>query len=342
MRNLPLHSLSSTLLALALCTTSLPAAPPATRSTFRNPVIPQDSPDPWVIRHEGFYYFTATFDAEGGIWVWKSPTLTGLDSSTKVKVWTAPPTGPNSRAIWAPELYHFDGRWYLYYTASDGPNKNHRMFVLESKTDDPLGEYIDRGPVDPDAGWAIDGSVLVMPDGRRYWMETTGKLVIAPMTSPTRVDHARRVDICEPTYPWERGWVEAPQALVKNGRVFIIYSAGHSATPHYSLGMLTLRKGADPLDPKAWTKSPFAVFAPYFGPEGAAYNVGHNSFTTSPDGKEDWIVYHAKDWRSDERKDAGFLGRNTRIQPFTWNKDGSPHFGHPIPSEVPLPKPSGE
>jgi GH43 family beta-xylosidase len=135
--------------------------------------------------------------------------------------------------------------------------------------------------------------------------------------------------------------VEGPEGLVHGKKMFVVYSAGHSGTPNYSLGMLTLN-GNDPLNEKAWVKSLDPVFAPYFGRDGAVYCVGHNGFAKSPDGVEDWIIYHAKDWRTDEPKDRGFNGRTTRMQRFMWDKDGAPVFGHPIPSGTPLPVPSGE
>ena len=62
--------------------------------------------------------------------------------------------------------------------------------------------------------------------------------------------------------------------------------------------------------------------------ENKVYGPGHNSFTTSPDGTEDWIVYHGKDWRDADLQ--GFAGRMTRAQRFTWRADGPPDFGHPI------------
>lgn len=325
-------------------------------ATFTNPVVSmQDSGDPWVIRYGDAYYFTATLEPRGGLWVWRSGTLTGLEAGRKVKVWTAPASGPLSAQIWAPELHRLRGRWYLYFTASDGVDANHRHYVLEALTDDPQGPYAPPVRVDPELDeYAIDGSVLEMPDGRLYWMYCSNGVWIAPMSSPTRVS-GPRVKFLQGSEEWEHAWrrvngewvrdrgywVEAPQALLRDGRVFVAYSAGHTATPHYYLGLLTLT-GSDPMDPRAWTKRRDPVFAPYEGPEGKVYTPGHNSFTRSPDGSEDWIVYHAKDAPWPVPGDPAAARRTVRIQRFGWSRDGAPELGHPVPSGVPLRRPAGE
>jgi len=85
------------------------------------------------------------------------------------------------------------------------------------------------------------------------------------------------------------------------------------------------------MSPKSWIKTPRPVFQhtdKVFGP-------GHCSFVKSPDGKEDWIVYHALVASGEKRRDI-------RIQPFTWNADGSPNFGKPLPPGTSLTPPSGE
>jgi GH43 family beta-xylosidase len=65
------------------------------------------------------------------------------------------------------------------------------------------------------------------------------------------------------------------------------------------------------------------------------WGVGHCSFVKSPDGLEDWIVYHAKSKRKE-----GWNDRNVRTQPFTWQENGLPHFGRPVSAGEPLAVPS--
>ena len=38
--------------------------------------------------------------------------------------------GAGSQNVWAPELHHRRGKWYVYFAADDGENASHRMYVL--------------------------------------------------------------------------------------------------------------------------------------------------------------------------------------------------------------------
>nr|MBA3868849.1 AbfB domain-containing protein [Anaerolineae bacterium] len=112
-------------------------------------------------------------------------------------------------------------------------------------------------------------------------------------------------------------------------------SASFCATDDYKLGMLTYN-GGDVLDAKSWDKNPEPVFQR--SDDNKVYGPGHNGFFKSPDGKEDWIVYHANDNPGD-----GCVGkRTTRVQKFTWNTDGTPNFGTPVSTTMDIPNPSGD
>ena len=147
--------------------------------------------------------------------------------------------------------------------------------------------------------------------------------------------------ISAPAYEWEMIGApdvnEGPEAIQnKNGRLFITYSASGCWTDDYSLGLLTLKEGGDPMNPTDWTKAPTPVFTKK--PERGAYAPGHNGFFKSKDGSEDWIIYHANTTAGQGCSNA----RNPRMQKISWNPDGSPAFGEPVQINTPIKKPSGE
>jgi GH43 family beta-xylosidase len=336
------------LLATAGCTAGTGAAAPspttrATGPTFTNP-IDETGADPWVVRFEQHYYLS---EAQGStITIVRSPKddLTDLEQGTTQVVWTSPGDGADCADVWAPELHHIGKHWYIYFAATtcDKDNANHRMFVLESAGDDPMGSYRDRGKVAGGSDlWAIDGTRIAWK-GEAYFVwsgwppntsDTEQDLYIAEMASPTRL-RGKGVRLASPSLDWEqrpRPIEEGPEALVHGGVLRIVYSASGSWTDNYCLGMITL-KGDDPANPKAWTKATKPVFAgteDVFGP-------GHASFTTSPDGKQPWIVYHSARFSG-----AGW-DRVIDTQPFHWTADGRPDFGEPLPPDTPIPVPAGE
>lgn len=329
----------SALAAVLLLAGAMPAAiarAPEGR-TIANPVAPTGH-DPWVIRKDGLYYYC--YSASAGIWVNRAARIEEAVQFTGRRVWTPEKTGPASRHLWAPELHFLHGRWYIYFAADDGDNANHRIFVLAARTADPTGEYEFKGQLklQPDK-WAIDGSILHHA-GEFYfiwsgWQGDTDvqqDLFIARLSDPLTVA-TPRVLISSPEHPWEKHGRplvnEGPTALYQQDKVFIVYSASGSWGNHYCLGLLTLT-GRDPLQRSSWTKRPSPVFAGT--PE--VISPGHASFTKSPDGTEDWIIYHAA-----KHLNSGW-SRNVRMQPFTWAADGSPDFGVPIGPGLRIPAPS--
>ena len=314
---------------------------------FTNPIA--EGADPWVVRHGAHYYWCSS-DGNRGIAINRSDRLTGLGE--KFVVWRAADTGPHSREIWAPELHRLDGRWYVYVAASDGKNKNHRTIVLESTQDDPLSPFVfkaelytgDHLDTKADNRWAIDATILEHR-GQRYviwsgWQDERDEqwLYIATLSNPWTVSSNRVRLAANNDFLWERvdeklsgrGLAEAPQVLTRNGRVFVTYSCSGSWQPSYKLGLLTLAPDGDPMKPSSWSKSP----QPVFQRTEKTFGVGHNCFVTSPDGREDWLVYHAK-----VNLTPGWQ-RTLRLQPFTWRADGTPDFGTPIAAGTPLRVPS--
>ncbi len=302
---------------------------------FQNPLNP--GPDPYMEFYDDNYYLATT--QGDAIRIWKSPTLAGLKTAPPVTVWKDnDPT--RNRGIWAPEFHFITNHWYLYYTAmaADNQDESHRMHVLESAGKDPLGPYAYKGRLVNPANdhYAIDGSVFQNPgDGRWYflWASHPGHvLTIAPLDNPWTL-HGSGVVI--PAAGFGCSEVrEGPILLPHAGKLFLVYSACDTGKPDYMLGMLMASTNADLMNPASWKQSPLPVFtrndaAGVFGP-------GHNGFFKSPDGREDWIVYHAK-----TTAEYTYRGRTTRAQKFTWKPDGTPDFGSPLPLSAILDEPSG-
>ena len=336
-----------------------PGPSPIPSCTFTNPVA-SSGQDPWVVRSNGFYYLIESGAA--GITVYKSPTLTSLKQSG-VLIWARPAGGWNSANVWAPELHFIDGKWYVYYAAGlPGPNNqftNQRAGVLESADANPQGAYTDRGmlytgdSVETVSGsvttaignrWAIDLTVhrigtelYAVWSGWRFNAttdRTPQHLYIARMSNPYTVA-TNRAKISSPDRPWEDGveldLQEGPTFLTRDGKTFIIYSTRESWLPAYQLGQLRLDNAGAPMDSLSYTKS-----GPVFSGTPTVFGAGHASFTKSPDGTEDWIVYHSK------KNTQPNWDRDIRAQKFSWNADGSPNFGTPIQAGLSIARPAGE
>ena len=305
--------------------------------TFHNPII-EEGADPFVTAWQGNYYYVYSV-GDARIEVSRADNIHHLTRAGKC-VFRPEPDMPYSKQLWAPEIHEIDGDWYLYVAADDGDPVNHRMYVLRSRDKTPDGEYEMIGVLraEPDC-LAIDGTVL-HHDGKLYfvwsgwdegasvWIPHNQSIFIAEMKSPTEIG-SRRVLLSKPDYDWEKhGAVkdkngkiapmvnEGPQILYKDSTIHIVYSASHSMTRYYCLGLLTFR-GGDILDPAAWVKSDHPVFSESEGTHG----TGHCSFVKAVDGKTDFIIYHAM-----RTPDGGWRSRGFRAQPFTWDGD-MPVFG---------------
>lgn len=313
---------------------------------LRNPLNASMGADPWLTYYEGNYYLAST-TWSSTLTMRQSPTLAGLKTAPLMQIYSE--TDPSRCCnMWAPEFHLLDGpnglRWYFYYTAgTSGTLDNQHMHVLESAGTDPMGPYTYKARlVDPaNDVWSIDGSILQLNDELYFlfssWVGNNQSLFIAPMSDPWTLSGSRHL-ISQPEYDWERQGLnvnEGPVALQHGGQTFIIYSASYCATPDYKLGMLTYN-GGDPLEAASWEKHPEPVFQR--SDENGVFGPGHNGFFTSPDGTENWIVYHANDAETDVCDN----GRTTRVQQFTWNEDGTPNFGIPVSITEEIAAPSGD
>ncbi|WP_454851352.1 family 43 glycosylhydrolase [Promicromonospora soli] len=295
--------------------------------------------DPWIQYWDGNYYLsTTTWDST--VIMRRSPTLAGLTTAQEQVVWDDAGSTDRCCSHWAPEFHRIDGTWYLTYTSGNSQTNfdGQKIHVLRSTSDTPMGPYEFMGTPMPER-WNIDSSYLEH-NGNLYmlfseWIGADQTVRIVRMSNPWTTTGSPAT-ISTPTHSWETqgGRTNEGAAVLKHdGRTFVSFSASSCNTPDYKLGLLELT-GSDPMAPSAWTKQS----TPALQRGNGVYGPGHNGFFKSPDGTEDWLVYHGNPSAEDGCGDT----RQTRVQKITWNGDGTPKFGTPAPSGQVLTPPSGE
>ena len=317
---------------------------------FDNPLLRQHA-DPQVLLHsEGQYYVAATAPEWDRIEIRRTRDLNTLATAEMKVVWRKHASGPMSAHIWAPEIHFIEGKWYIYFTASrNDAIWEVRPYVLSNDSRDPFkGEWKELGRIDTSwDSFSLDGTTFAHR-GKRYFVWTQRgrtpveqydegrgtNIYIAEMSSPTtlKLPPAGRVTLLsKPEHEWEKlkyDVNEGPAVLVRNGRVFMTFSAS-AIDANYCLGLLTASADADLLDPKSWRKSTEPVFRS--SESAGLWGPGHNSFTTTPDGKTDILVYHAREYREILGSELADPNRHTRAQVLHWKPDGTPDFGAPQP-----------
>lgn len=224
-------------------------------------------PDPQVFVEDGIYYIVGTSDRNVNVvdcyvttdFVTYEPHY-GIYNPHLYEGWES----RTESIIYAPEIYCFDGVYYMYYSAKDG-NKNRRSSVVSANN--PLGPYkpIVNADVDglnnplfhnPDyVDRTLDATVFTDDDGKRYmYFVVTGDtqhIVGVELISPYEADWStykalvipQRVepDNEEIVIEWE-GYRqkdvqinEAPFMIKSAGKYYLTYSANGCWNKYYNV-----------------------------------------------------------------------------------------------------------
>ncbi len=315
-----------------------------TITPYDKPIDNVNGGDPFIIEDEtGTYY---TFTTGGGIDIFK---VKSYDHITVEKMKTVYWSGNDGivGAIWAPEIHKIGDKWYIiacgvfdkavvpegkmpYATEKQEHDDYYRYgFILESKTDDIMGDYEFKGYIAPDGLNNIDGTYL-QKDGKLYYVCSAYLNVahqciyMTEMENPYTLKTDEKgnhisVMLSEPEYRWEKqGWSvnEGPAVLYNDDDIFLLYSASGFSSGGYCMGMLTFN-GGDITDSSNWTKSRSKVYGDK--PLKSIYNAGHCSFLYRDNG-DVIMVYHATPTR-----DFNKSPRLTYIKPIDF-KDNKPMF----------------
>ena len=251
--------------------------------------------------------------------------------------------------IWAPEVIHHNGRFYMYYSGRTIRDQNTNRAIGVAVSDTPYGPFISTGTPLWSPFPVIDAFIFRNDDGRNYLFasrQASGNIIDGRRTSETwaielnedmiSVQGGRFASgtyIGSPVQPWETRsgdivWNEAPVVLKHEGRYYLMISANAFDGPHYAVGFSVSDHVLGPF--VKWDYNPVMSREPF---PGRVSGPGHNHIAMSPDGREMFIVYHSH---------TDPVNRGTRsinIDRMGFRADGSIFVNGPTVN--PQPKPSG-
>ena len=285
------------------------ARPPA-RTTYSNPVLDADFPDPTVIRApDGSYYAYGTQTRRDGHWI-NIQVARSADLVHWRIVGDALPAKPgwasSTQDFWAPHVQRAGKRYIMYLSVKpNGSDDTHGMCLGVATSSSPAGPFTDIGhPLKCGPGF-VNIDPMALDDAATgkhllYWGSGFEPIKVQEL-APDRLSFKRGskpVPLVAPN-PAKGAFpvlVEGPWVIRHGGFYYLFYSGDNCCGRKANYAVMVAR-----------SRSATGPFTTLEQATGSAHSIvlrkssrwiapGHNSVVTDAAG-HDWIVYHAVDAR---------------------------------------------
>lgn len=289
-------------------------------STYRNPIIDADVPDPDAIRvGDRFYLVASSFHRAPGLPLWVSDDLVAWErlgyalAGNEPSSWFALPR--HGGGVWAPSIRHHDGRFIVVY-----PDPDQGIFVVTAE--DPAGPWTQPhallrglGIIDPCPLWDDDGNAYLVHGWAHSRSGRKNVLTVVPVDAQLRHPTGPAVDVIDGNRIEGFTTLEGPKFYKRDGQYWIFAPAGGVAT-----GWQTVFRADNPFGPYEHRIVLAQGDTPVNGPhQGAWVEDGAGG---------DWFLHF---------QDRGVYGRVLHLQPLAWGDDGWPVMGEAVSGGAPQP-----
>ena len=334
--------------------------------TFQNPIRYYGA-DPWILYHNGSYYYTAT----GGdtLMLYKAPNIGDLSTAAGAVIYDPEDGKEWSHNMWSPEIHYFSEEqvgaeyagWYCFVTSDDGQDWNYSSltgYVIKCLDgDDLMGRWgnpitgevnvpepiVFRDTKNPEKFSWIGGMSTLEVNGENYiifvneynrdTVDFYQALQIAKYENPWTII-GEPAEICVPTYDWEK------------------VGGGDGIHP-YTVECITGVYGDDgsvfvSYAGSAYWTSAYAIGCmeylggdpmdinnwkkspePIFSKSKEVNGCAHACYVTDTDGNK-WAMYHAYITGSSQ------TGRYAFLEPYSVSKEGGLVIGNGTKQPAPL------
>ena len=265
---------------------------PKSGQTYLNPVTSGADPD--VLYYNGTYYlYNAVPKGNSRFSVHTSPDL--VHWTDRGSVFSHNPTEYVTSSYMSPNVFYYDGTFYLFYAASNADGEKRIYYATASS---PLGPFEHKNGQIPlhdaseigghpylDESGKIYMTFVRFGNGNHIWIEevTMKDCVVTPVEGTL-------TKVISPTQPYEidgYGHISEGGVIHKHGGYYyMIYASGHYKG-NYGEAYAVADKILGP-----YTKYAYNEILTF---NNAVTGVGDGIFVSSPDGSELWMVYHQHD-----------------------------------------------
>jgi beta-xylosidase len=289
---------------------------PEATSTYTNPVLDQDFPDPDVLRVGNAYYAYSTNAENMNIQVARSTDLVHWqmvgDALPRLPNWAVQDFG----WAWAPDVSSNGHTYLMYFVARFAIGKGGTQYIGVASSDAPEGPFQPAGDApficQVKEGGSIDPASFVDGDGKHYllwkndgnssggqtwiYLQQTSDDGLKLESEPKRLFTSDQ--------SWEGVLVEGPTLWKQGGEYVLFYSANAYDSPYYGVGYAVSEAIDGPYQKPGKPLLKTSIREGVVGPGGQDVVLDESDQT--------WMLFHA--WR-------GGSYRALNLVELDWNGD---------------------